>query len=160
VWQEATTYATFELEAAEFRKRFCANGRAAQAKERNKNRKSGAAAAAGGVGFETDDEQGAEGEACGKGVRFVLKSFAGRHRDLLNLLAAHSQPSSSSSNGLTMSELLKACQKKLVVSTQAELDKLLVELKDHHLVGSSKDRGDKGPERLAASAAVCAELNR
>jgi hypothetical protein len=142
------------------RERHCALARAAKAKA-NKKLKIGDTGAAG-----TDGEDGEGGDKTIEGDRgreHVLESFTDRHIRLLKLLAAQSQPGNGYA-GMTVSELQKAAQRALIAKTQAELDPMLQEFRDHNFLVSSKDRGNKASrdkrERLTVAPDVCDKLQQ
>lgn len=162
VAQDATTYATFDLEAARLRERHCSMARAAKAKANKKLTigDPGAAAHGAGGGHGGAFDKSYAGD---KGRAHVLASFTDRQMRLLKLLAEHSQPGNNDHNaGMTMSELQKAAYKALIAKNQAELDPMLKEFHDHNLLVSSRDGGGKSSrdkkERLTVAPDVCEKL--
>lgn len=158
--QDATTYATFDLEAARLRERHCSMARGAKARANKKLKISDSGAAADGDGGRRAFDKP---YADDKGLTHVLASFTDRQMRLLKLLAEHSQPGENDHNaGMTMGELQKAAYKALIAKNQAELDPMLKEFNDHNLLVSSRDRGAKASrdkkERLTVPPGVCEKL--
>jgi origin recognition complex subunit 2 len=76
-----------------------------------------------------------------QGAAFVLRSLTQNHKDVLKVLAHHQLQESET--GMTQQDLYEECSRDMIVSSLTQLRRLLVEFKDHKVVGTRKGPGGR-----------------